>query len=535
MSGSRWLCPNWQPVVNAPPSWTQVFVRRERTVVLGIAVTLVLLRSAVFVLFEANFDSDQAVIGLMAKHLSEGRAFPLFTYGQVQHKLAVEAWMAAPLFWLAGPSVALLKLPLVAINVAIVLLLIVAFEKELKLRPAMGLVAASFFILAPPGTAKYFVEASGVNIEPFLVVLLLWVTRHRPLLFGLILAVGFLHREFVAYGLGALLLIETADGSLFSWTMWRHKLVTVVSFGAVWQVVQLAKPYAHVFGPGTSIDVHGDQAHFGALASGQTPNLAELLTFFCWDPAMALANLGTLVTEHLAVLLGAARTPLDRLMIESQGSQGAPGLWIVLGSTLVFALVRIAWIVAKGHAPPWRGHLQFPTYLFLVGLQSGVVYLSARCDGIGVLTMRYSLLVVFAAAGLTACYLKIETSRRLRGGVLGVMLIWALVATAGHVRLLDEYVRHPPTNTRRVLADHLVSQNIRFGFADFWDAYATVFFSKEQVILGSTSVVFIQEYEWLGAAHPDDIVEIRNVPCAGGTHVVRRLHVCPVGAPDEGH
>ena len=525
MSGLRWLS------VKVQPSLSRLVVRYERTVVLCVAVAVVLLRSVAFVLFEANFDSDQAIIGLMAKHLSEGRVFPLFTYGQ-DYNLAVEAWMAAPLFWLVGPSVALLKLPLVAINVGVALLLVVLFEKELKLRPALGLVAAAFFILAPPGTAKYFVEASGVNIEPFLVVLLLWVTRHRPLVFGVILALGFLHREFVAYGLGALLVIEAADGTLFSWATWRHKLATVVSFGAVWQVVQLVKPYSRALGPGTSIEVYGAQAPFGALSTGQTLNLANLLTFFCWDPAMAFANLGSLVTENLGMLLGAARTPLDHLIIESQRSQGAPGLWIVLGSTLLFALVRIGWFVAKGHTPPWRGHLQFPTYLFLVGLQSGVVYLAARCDAIGVLTMRYSLLVVFAAVGLTACYLKMETSRRLQGGVLGVVVIWALVATVGHARLLDEYVRHPPTNSRRALADHLVSENIKFGYADFWDAYSTVFFSKEQVILGSTSVVFIQEYEWLGAAHPDDAVEIRNIPCNGGTNVVPGLYVCPPGEED---
>ena len=91
-------------------------------------------------------------------------------------------------------------MPRVVLNVAIVVLLIVFLEKELKLRPVLGLVAASFFILAPPGTSTYFLEASGVNIEPFLVVLLLWYTRHRPLPFGMILAIGFLHREFVAYG-----------------------------------------------------------------------------------------------------------------------------------------------------------------------------------------------------------------------------------------------------------------------------------------------------------------------------------------------
>jgi len=501
-------------------------LRRERTVVLAVAVTLVLLRSAVFVWFEANFDSDQALIGLMAKHISEGRSFPLFTYGQ-NYNLAVEAWMAAPLFWLAGSSVAMLKLPLLAINVAIVVLLIVLLEKELKLRPALGLVAASFFILAPPGTSMYFLEASGVNIEPFLIVLLLWVTRHRPLPFGMILALGFLHREFVAYGLGALLLIEAVDGSLFSWAMWRHKLAAVISFGAVWHVVQLLKPYSSVLGPGTSLAVHRVEAPFGVITSGQTLNITNLLRFFCWDPALMLGNLGTLFREHLAVLLGAARIPLVDLPMDSQLSQGARGLWIVLGSTLLCAMARIGWIVVKGHATPWRGHLQFPTYLFLVGFQSVFVHMAARCDGLSLSTMRYSLLAVFAATGLTACYLKVETSRGMKALVLGGVLLWAIVAMVGHARLLDEYVRHAPINNRRVLADYLVSQNIRFGSADFWDAYATVFFSEEKVILASTSVVFIQEYQWLVTTHAGDAVQITHVPCAGGTNVVRDLYVCP--------
>ncbi len=52
---------------------------RVALIVLG----AVLLRGAVFVWWEqASFDSDQAVTGLMAKHLSEGLAFPLFFYGQ---------------------------------------------------------------------------------------------------------------------------------------------------------------------------------------------------------------------------------------------------------------------------------------------------------------------------------------------------------------------------------------------------------------------------------------------------------------------
>jgi len=70
--------------------------RRERWIVLAVVLVFVVARSAVFVFVPgSHFDSDQAVTGLMAKHLSEGRAFPLFFYGQT-YMLGVEAWLAAP-------------------------------------------------------------------------------------------------------------------------------------------------------------------------------------------------------------------------------------------------------------------------------------------------------------------------------------------------------------------------------------------------------------------------------------------------------
>ena len=103
------------------PSSSADRLRRERWIVTAIAAGLVLWRSAIFVFWpHSDFDSDQAVTGLMARHLSHLRAFPVFWYGQ-SYMLAVEAWLAAPLFRVFGASVATLKLPLVAINLAIAL------------------------------------------------------------------------------------------------------------------------------------------------------------------------------------------------------------------------------------------------------------------------------------------------------------------------------------------------------------------------------------------------------------------------------
>ena len=62
---------------------------------LATVALLTVARSAVFVFWEgAHFDANQAVIGLMAKHLAELRAFPLFMYGQ-SYQLAVESWLIA--------------------------------------------------------------------------------------------------------------------------------------------------------------------------------------------------------------------------------------------------------------------------------------------------------------------------------------------------------------------------------------------------------------------------------------------------------
>ena len=103
---------------------------RERLLVALFVVGIVLIRSAVFVFWEeTQFDSDQAVMGLMAKHLSEGRAFPVFFYGS-NHILAVQAWLAAPVFLLAGVSVTALKFPILVINVVIALLLLRGLERD---------------------------------------------------------------------------------------------------------------------------------------------------------------------------------------------------------------------------------------------------------------------------------------------------------------------------------------------------------------------------------------------------------------------
>ena len=156
---------------------------------------LLLLRAWFFVAWEESyFNSDQAIVGLMAKHLAEGRARPLFIYGQ-EYMLAVESWVAAPVMLLAGSSVATLRVVLILLNAATGLLLIRLLVKDAGLDRWSAVLASMPFWLAPVPTAASLVEAGGGNIEPFLWVLVLWALRRSPLWLGVCFGVALLNRE----------------------------------------------------------------------------------------------------------------------------------------------------------------------------------------------------------------------------------------------------------------------------------------------------------------------------------------------------
>ncbi|SCL60013.1 hypothetical protein GA0070617_4261 [Micromonospora yangpuensis] len=67
-------------------------------------------------------NSDEATMGLAALHIGQGRHFPVFFYGQA-YMGTLEAWLAAPLLALTGPSVLALRLPTLAAYLLLLVLL----------------------------------------------------------------------------------------------------------------------------------------------------------------------------------------------------------------------------------------------------------------------------------------------------------------------------------------------------------------------------------------------------------------------------
>jgi hypothetical protein len=486
-----------------------------RWIILAILLLVVLGRSALFVVFpESYFDADQAVFGLMAKHLAELRAFPVFMYGQ-SYILGVEAWMAAPLFALFGASATALKLPLLVLNAVIAWLLVRTLERDAGLRPWGAAIAALPFVLPSVAMSAVFVEPSGGNLEPYLYVLLIWLARKRPMWCGVIFGAGFLHREFTMYAVAALLAVGGFQRTLFT----REGLARCGGmFGtaaAIWLLVQGLARYSSGSGPGTT---------FGSIY-GASNNILELAARTCISPSTALTGASRLLTIHWPALLGTAAYPLSAFSIESTGSQGLAGSsWL----PLLVVLLASAGIAVAATSPresrrtPW-----FAVYLILVGAFSAAGYVFGRCGEVSFYAMRYELLSILTIVGLAAWFLSIHPPRALAIPWALAFAAWIVVLAVPHVRLAAEYATRPPVPAKRQLIGALESRGIRYGTADYWLAYYIDFMTNERIVFAADAPQRILLYNTIVAAHASEAVHLSRRPCGGGVQLIPGVYQCP--------
>lgn len=481
------------------------------------ALALIAFRSSMFLLYpQLGFDADQAVFGLMAKHLIEGRAFPFFMYGQ-HYMLAVESWLAAPVFLVAGVSVAALKLPLLLMNAAVGVLLVRLLVRETGLGAGLALVASLFFVLAPPGTAKVLLDAMGGSVEPSLYVLLLWMTRRRPVWFGLILGIGFLQREFTAYGAAALVLIALVSGRWRDRNEWRRAFKALRVTAEVWLVSLFLRQWASAVGPGTDAS---------ALATTGN-NVTETLARFCFDPRLVLGGMASLVTAHWPRLFGTAPLPVLDFGLESDSHQGLAWSGIVLGATMSLFAARV--IVHGAHARwrvDWWKRYEFCAYLVLVGALSAVVFAAGRCGDLTI--MRYDLLSLIGAVGLAAWALAVESRPWIRRTEVALVLCWALLSGVAHVRIWSEYTHHPRPADKMLIIRALDASGIRYAVSDYWIAYYVTFLTNERIIVDADDVERIAAYRQAVSAHRGEAIRISRTPCGDARPVLDGVYFCPL-------
>ena len=489
---------------------------RERWIAAAVLVLLVVLRSIVFVFWEQSFfDSDQAITGLMAKHLIEGRAFPVFFYGQ-NYMLGVDAYLAAPVFAVAGVSVTTLKLPLLVLNIGVALLLLRTARARGRPAPVCRARTRSVFALPSPAAASEMLAPYGGSFAPFVYTLLIWRTRARPGWCGFFFGLGFLHREFTIYALVALIGVEAIEGALRTWEGLRRRFAMFGTAAVVWLVVQVLKYYSSAAGPGTSTaDLWRPRA-----------SVLELADRWCGDFASLPAGIVQLFTEHWPVLFGTRPVPFYDLSIESTGKQGMDGSWIILAMAVLLPIATIGYRLLRERC--WRPEYNFCAYLVLTGLCSTAGYVIGRCGDLHPTILRYELLSTLAVVGLGAWFLKVVSWSWLRTTWIGIAFAAVGISALSHAQLLREYVTNTPGNPKRLIVRHLESRGVKYAKADYWRAYAITFLTNERIIVASDNVQRISEYQKLVDAHRDQAVRLSRENCPGGTMLMHRLWICPL-------
>jgi hypothetical protein len=394
--------------------------------------------------------------------------------------------------------VASLKLPVLAINIAIACLLIRVLVVDAGLRPVAALVASLFFVLAPPIAASRLVEASGGNIEPLLYVLLLWVTRRSPVAFGLIAGVGIMNREFTIYGVVAILVLDFWHGRFLSKDGVRHAAIVFAEIVAVAVIVRWLKGHADLLGPQTAGTLPPE------IVSGQ---LDFWTSRVCWNLSALGTNARWLFAENLTALFGWRSVPFsDYFVSRLNGGH----LWALGGMAALFIAASVSWI-RRDRA---QSASELPAFLVLVGLQAIAVYALASCLVQERALVRYTLLALFIPIGILTWLLRRDGATSLKTLAIGGVLVWSAASALDSARLLDEYFRHPPPNRFRELADFLEREGIKYADAPYWTAYHLDFLTDERVVVSSYEKVRVEEYQTIVKQHIDESATIYfNDPC----------------------
>jgi hypothetical protein len=498
-------------------------------------VAAAILASAVLITFrslvwlgwpQSYFDADQAVYGLMAKHISEARAFPLFMYGQ-NYTLAIDAWLAAPLFAIAGPSVLALKLPIFLVNVAIGGLLTWLLVRDTRLSPPRAVLASTFFTVAAPLASSRLLEASGGNIATLLFALIIWMVRRRPILLGLTAGVAFANRDFTWYLLIALAAVEGLEGGLSTRPRlrdWARTAVVATGVAITFNLLARAGP---VLGPGTAGTGFGPLQirKPGAFGCFDTAELASnfdwvlrgnLAALFGWEPELpsAYSVASTLVLGHTWVFW-----PLSLLLVSLAFSAA-------FSMQRIFAAMKVPRLAA--------GSPLFAVYLMLTGLESVAAYGALTCDVQQPTLLRYTLLSLLGAVGAAAWLMGRARAPLVRAATIGCVAVWAAASVWDSARLLDEYLRRPPPDGPAMLVDELDRRGIQFGRGSYWTAYVVAFRSHERIIVAADRYPRIAEYQRrVDAEPPAAVVRIAMAPCVSPAVALADWCVPPADSPRQ--
>jgi hypothetical protein len=186
-------------------------MRRHRPFII-ILIGTAIVRFAILFLSQTHVTSDEAIIGLMGKHISEGRYFPFYFYGVAYNaSCAWEAYLAVVPFWIFGVGVIALKIPTIILSLACLALFYLMTIRLYSIRVAT---LATLVFALWPGLLKWHFQPRGYAfyflLIPALIILFLDLEKQESprqrdfFLFGLVCGVSFWGMELLLIPIFAL-------------------------------------------------------------------------------------------------------------------------------------------------------------------------------------------------------------------------------------------------------------------------------------------------------------------------------------------
>jgi hypothetical protein len=418
-----------------------------------------------------------------------------------------------------------LKLPLLAMNVATVLLLVWRAHRDLGLAPWLALAGALPLALPAFTPGSRLMDAMGGNVEPRLYTLVLWTLRARPWAFGVALGGFVAHREFTILAAAALGELDLWHRRTALLPLVRHWTIAAACLVTAQLAVGALRPHGDMYGPAST-----PREAFLNL-SARDAIAAQL----CVTPSTWPERGHALLTSHLPLMAGGVPGPMIDVTISSGMGHGNPGLapWVL--ALTIAGLAAGALATRRGPAATRAGTAGipgtvFPGYLVAVGGLSTLVYGFVACSDITQATLRYDLLLLFLPSGAVLAGLRWPVPAA-RAGLVTATLLWAGLNLSDYLALAGEIGSGRWPDCRGEAMRALEAR----GFDTLWGgyrlAYVISFRSQERLKVAALTVHRVDEYARLAAAR--DVPLVKQGVCADGTEFVPGIWLCPTPAPAE--
>lgn len=431
---------------------------------IGLVLRLVVIASPL-----GELDADEAVVGLMARHIAFLGERPVFYWGQ-PYLGSLEAFSVAPLMWLFDASTVALKLVPTVYSLGFLVVSTAIARRLFGTRVALA--TAIYLALPPAMWAVWSTKARGGYAEMlFLGQTLLLVT----------LVLG--QRPNMTVGL--------LWGLLAGLCIWTHLLgvVYVIPALAFLALARRARWCPREVGLGLAGGVLGMVPLIVENLSRGFPTLAALLKP-ADIPVDPIAQFLRFFRVGVPVLLGLGQPTTSETLFDQDWLNRPAGLlWLVGLVLLALVAVLVAHIpsvvrLARGRAD----RLAEPALLVFLALTVPPIIAVTRF-GFFVSEPRYALPLYGTVPLLMAALWRVPLPGRrslepLRWLVVGLLIafnVWSLAST--DVRLWrSEDSPDSTASTRADLTAFLVGQDRHQVYTDYWIAYPLMFETRESVL-----------------------------------------------------